>query len=226
MYDCPKCKKTFPTPSKLMMHKNRKNPCDQLIKKYKCDYCTIDFNCNAEYLRHEKTNKHLNKLLNNEEIKDLKNEENIILDNENKELKNRIFELENKIFNLEIENQNTVNELNTTIKHLEVENNNLKNNQKLHPDFESIYIIHAGQHINTNIYKIGRTCNIGKRHAQYPDGSDLLYSFCCKDAKTVENTILDYLKSDKETFKLMDFGREYFQCNLKDLRNAVLQFVD
>ena len=244
MYDCPKCKKTFPTPSKLMMHKNRKNPCDQLIKKYKCDYCTIDFNCNAEYLRHEKTNKHLNKLLNNEEIKDLKNEENIILDNENKELKNRIFELENKIFNLEIENQNTVNELNTTIKHLEVENqntvnelnttikhlevenNNLKNNQKLHPDFESIYIIHAGQHINTNIYKIGRTCNIGKRHAQYPDGSDLLYSFCCKDAKTVENTILDYLKSDKETFKLMDFGREYFQCNLKDLRNAVLKFID
>jgi hypothetical protein len=54
----------------------------------------------------------------------------------------------------------------------------------------------------------------------------LLYSFCCKNSTLIENKILDYLKLDKQTFKLMDFGREYFQYNLKDLRNAVLQFID
>jgi regulator of replication initiation timing len=145
------------------------------------------------------------------------------------EYNNKIQILENKITNLNNENQNlknTVNELNNEIKHLNIENQNLKNNQSLHADYESIYIIHSAQHVNTNIYKIGRTYDIGKRHAQYPDGSKLLYSFCCKYSKTVENLILDYLKLDKQTFKLMDFGREYFQCNLKDLRNAVLQFVD
>ena len=64
MYDCIKCKKTFPTPSKLEAHKNRKNPCDKSKKKYKCDYCAINFKCNAEYLRHEKTNKHKYKIEN------------------------------------------------------------------------------------------------------------------------------------------------------------------
>ena len=149
---------------------------------------------------------------------------NLEVENDNLEVNNN--NLNNKMINLEIENQNTINELNTRIKYLEVENNNLKNNQKLHPDYESIYIIHSAQHVNTNIYKIGRTENINARRVNYPSGSDLLYSFSCKDAKTVENTILDYLKSDKETFKLMDFGREYFQCDLKDLRNAVLKFID
>lgn len=182
----------------------------------------------------------MSKLINKNDSNNLKYEENIILENKNKELKDKIFEFENKIINLEIknqnlnnkminleiENQNTVNELNTRIKHLEVENINLKNNQKLHPDYESIYIIHSAQHINTNIYKIGCTENINARRVNYPSGSDLLYSFSCKDAKTVENTILYYLKNNKETFKLMDFGREYFQCDLKDLRNAVLKFID
>jgi hypothetical protein len=238
---CNLCNKLFPTPSKLYAHKNRKNPCNAPKTDLNCNLCNVEFKCIYDKLRHENTNKHLNNFLNNKnDSNDLKNKDNKILDNKNKELKDKIFELENKMINLEvnnnnlnnkminleIENQNTVNELNTRIKHLEVENINLKNNQKLHPDYESIYIIHSAQHVNTNIYKIGRTENINARRVNYPSGSDLLYSFSCKDAKTVENTILDYLKINKETFKLMDFGREYFQCNLKDLRNAVLKFID
>ena len=240
MYDCNLCNKLFKYESDFIRHQSRKTLCNIPKEKLECELCNLYFNCKTELVRHENTNKHLIKLSNNKNAQDLKNKENNILDTQNKELKNKIFKLENKMINLEVENdnlnnkminlevenQNTVNELNTRIKHLEVENINLKNNQKLHPDYESIYIIHSAQHVNTNIYKIGRTENINARRVNYPSGSDLLYSFSCKDAKTVENTILDYLKINKEIFKLMDFGREYFQCNLKDLRNAVLKFID
>ena len=34
MYKCLKCNKDFPTPSKLEIHKNRKNPCNKK-KEYK-----------------------------------------------------------------------------------------------------------------------------------------------------------------------------------------------
>ena len=243
---CAKCNKLFNAPSKLERHKNKKNSCSIHKIEYKCDICNVKFLSPAQQKIHENTNKHLNNLYNyipssndsttNQDLKNSNKELNNRIQNlevENNNLNNIIQNLEaennnlnNKIINLEIENQNTVNELNTQIKHLEVENNNLKNNQKLHPDYESIYIIHSAQHVNTNVYKIGRTENINARRVNYPSGSDLLYSFSCKDAKTVENTILDYLKNNKETFKLMDFGREYFQCDLKDLRNAVLKFID
>jgi DNA repair exonuclease SbcCD ATPase subunit len=240
MLKCLRCNKEFKYQSDLNKHQNRKTPCDKDKTDLKCELCHVNFKWPAEQARHEKTDKHINnynKIYNQDEYIDTnKNDElaeynNKIqtLDNIIKNLNNMVNELNNKNQNL----NNTVNELNNEIKHLNdeikhlnIENKNLKNNQSLHADYESIYIIHPSQHANTNIYKIGRTYDIGKRHAQYPDGSKLLYSFCCKDSKTIENLILDYLKLDKQTFKLMDFGREYFQCDLKDLRNAVLQFID
>jgi DNA-directed RNA polymerase subunit RPC12/RpoP len=240
-YKCLKCKKSFNSPSKLERHKNIKNPCDKIKEQLKCDICNVKFARPAEQARHEKTDKHINnynKIYNQDECIDtVKNDDDLAeynnkiqtLDNIIKNLNNMVNELNNKNQNLNnmVNEMNIVNQsLNNEIKHLNIENQNLKNNQSLHADYESIYIIHPSQYANTNIYKIGRTFDIGKRHAQYPDGSKLLYSFCCKDSKTVENLILDYLKLDKQTFKLMDFGREYFQCDLKDLRNAVLQFID
>jgi DNA repair exonuclease SbcCD ATPase subunit len=236
MYNCTVCNKEFKYESKLNEHTGRKKSCIN-NNEFNCNICKSNFKYRCDYLRHEKTYKHINnynKIINQDEfINADANKNNADLT----DYKNKIQTLEEKIINL----NNTVNELNNNvvnnlnnkiknlnneIKHLNIENQNLKNNQSLHADYESIYIIHAGQHVNTNIYKIGRTCNINARRIQYPDGSKLLYSFCCKDSKTIENLILDYLKLNKQTFKLMDFGREYFQCDLKDLRNAVLQFID
>lgn len=250
MFECFNCKKIFKYNSEFIRHKNRKLACNQPKKEYKCNVCNVKFISPAQQQIHENTKKHLYNTNNQDEfigvdidankntadLIDYNNKiqtlESIItnLNNQVNELNNNVVNnLNNKIKNLDNVNlnlNNKITNLNNEIKHLNIENQNLKNNQSLHAGYESIYIIHAGQHVNTNIYKIGRTCNINARRIQYPDGSKLLYSFCCKNSKTVENLILDYLKLDKQTFKLMDFGREYFQCNLKDLRNAVLQFVD
>jgi hypothetical protein len=227
MLNCSLCNKIFKYQSDLNKHQGRKTSCNRNNSDLKCEICNVNFKWPAEQARHKKTYKHINnynKFYNQDEfIDNVKNDDDLaeynnkiqILDKTIKNLNNMVNELNNK-------NQN----LNNEIKHLKIENQNLKNNQSLHADYESIYIIHAGQHVNTNIYKIGRTCNINARRIQYPDGSKLLYSFCCKDSKMIENLILDYLKLNKQTFKLMDFGREYFQCDLKDLRNAVLQFID
>jgi hypothetical protein len=59
MYKCIKCNKVFPTPSKLTVHKNRKNPCDKLKENLECAICKVKFNCNVEKIRHEKTKKHI-----------------------------------------------------------------------------------------------------------------------------------------------------------------------
>ena len=59
MYKCLKCNKDFPTPSKLEIHKNRKNPCNNKKEKLECDICKVKFICNAEKLRHENTKKHI-----------------------------------------------------------------------------------------------------------------------------------------------------------------------
>jgi hypothetical protein len=214
MYSCNKCGKEFNFQSEFNRHNNRKIPCDISKPYLQCDLCNVKFVRPAEKLRHEETRKHIDNIkIMFHEKNDFNN--NNSLENINNELKYIISDL-----------KKTINDLENKIEHLEIENQNLKNDKKLHPDYESIYIIHSAQHVNTNIYKIGRTDNINARRTNYPNGSDLLYSFSCKDAKAVENLILDYLKGDTKTFKLMDFGREYFQCNLKDLRNAILKFID
>lgn len=59
MYECNKCNKQFPTPSKLRVHENRKNPCNQPKSNLECTICKVNFLCMAEKLRHEKTKKHI-----------------------------------------------------------------------------------------------------------------------------------------------------------------------
>jgi len=60
MFKCIKCNKEFKYESDYNRHKNRKNPCNIIKQDLSCNLCNIKFNCNAEKLRHEKTNKHIN----------------------------------------------------------------------------------------------------------------------------------------------------------------------
>jgi hypothetical protein len=64
MYKCFKCDKEFKYESKLLEHKNRKKPCDQAKPDLECNICNLNFNCNAEKMRHEKTKKHIIKIKN------------------------------------------------------------------------------------------------------------------------------------------------------------------
>jgi hypothetical protein len=163
MFSCKKCNKEFEFESKLNEHKNRKTECNKNIT-FNCDICKSYFKYKSDYLRHEKTKKHIinvNKIIVNTHNK------KIPLD-ENNNLNLKINELENKIIKLENENITKIIELENIIRKLENENQYLKNNNKIHNDNEYIYIIHPAQCININIYKIGRTKNIINRFKQYP----------------------------------------------------------
>ena len=59
MYTCNKCSKSFPTPSKLLTHQQRKTPCDKEKYDLKCEICKVNFKCLTEQQRHEKTKKHI-----------------------------------------------------------------------------------------------------------------------------------------------------------------------
>lgn len=61
-YLCNMCNKQFITPSKLKLHLNRKNPCVKLENDLECTHCDVKFKCNAEKVRHEKTNKHISNI--------------------------------------------------------------------------------------------------------------------------------------------------------------------
>ena len=165
MYKCNLCNKKFPTPSKLSVHKDRKNPCSQKKEKLECLLCKVKFTRPSEKIRHNETKKHIyNITLQTENINELKTEntENIELKNENIELKNENTELTNE--NIELKNENeelkTKNiELIEIIKNLENEFNLLKqlsNNQLITNEY--IYIVHERTFVltNVNIYKIGK----------------------------------------------------------------------
>ena len=60
MYKCVNCNKEFKYESKLNEHKNRKNPCNKQKNELNCTVCDVNFKCNTEKYRHEKTKKHIN----------------------------------------------------------------------------------------------------------------------------------------------------------------------
>lgn len=184
-------------------------------KEYKCDLCNVKFVSPAQEKIHFKTEKHIN----NNKLNNIdKNKTEI----ENDNLKLEVLHLNEKIKDLENKNQLIINKL----QHLETENQNLKNNQKLHINHETIYIIHCAQHINTNVYKVGRTNNILRRYKEYPKGSDLLYTFRCRNSKIIESKILNYLNNNNIFKKMECYGNEYFQCDLNYLKDAVMQFIN
>ena len=239
MYKCLKCNKEFEYYSEYNRHKNRKTNCNYTKIQLKCDICNIKFQWPAEQKRHENTTKHIinynisiqnnnnnNNLeneiiiLNNKNV-DLENK-NIILNNKNDDLENEIIILNNKIIELKNKNMN----FNNKIKFLENENQYLKNNNKIHNNNEYIYIIHPAQCININIYKIGRTKNIIKRFKQYPKGSELLFSITCKNSNIIESNILKFLRNDEKYINAKDYGMEYFQCNLENLKNDISKIIN
>ena len=155
MFKCNLCNKKFNFKSKLNEHTNRKKPCNESKKEYKCELCSVVFVRPAEQRRHEKTEKHINNYnkLNNIDKNKTETEnktendnlklEVLYLNDKIKDLENKIIILENKhkltMDDLENKNQLIINKL----QHLETENQNLKNNQKLHINHETIYIIHC-----------------------------------------------------------------------------------
>jgi hypothetical protein len=213
MYTCNKCNKVFEYESKLREHKNRKTNCNRQFD-FNCNICKSNFKFESDYLRHEKTKKHKKNLSNNLSNNLIINNNLEIIENEN---------LTNQINELNLTNQ--INELKNKIKYLEIENQNLKNNNKIHSNNEYIYIIHPAHCINMNVYKIGRTKNIMRRFKDYPKGSELIFTITCNNSILLESEILNYLRNDNNYINAKDYGLEYFQCNLENLKNDISKII-
>jgi len=56
--------KIFPTPSKLLAHKSRKNPCNFVKESYNCEVCKTNFEHKVHLNIHKKTKKHIENLTN------------------------------------------------------------------------------------------------------------------------------------------------------------------
>ena len=239
MYKCIKCNKEFKYESQFSRHKNRKNPCNKK-KEYNCNVCNVQFKCPYDKLRHEKTKKHILKVsiqgnknqIDKSGIDVQTNKYQIIinkLNNEINKLENINNNLNNNITILEKEKlqlNNEISNLTNKINILNKSNQLLKNNQKIHNIKEYIYIIHSAQHINENIYKIGRTKNISKRLKQYPNGSELLFTTTCNNSKLIENKIIHYLKNDSNYIHYKESGNEYFKCELENLKFDIQNIIN
>lgn len=234
MYNCLKCNKEFKYESEYNRHLNRKILCYAPKKEYKCELCNVKFNRPSDQRKHEKTTKHKLNLQNeNAETKNdndyinNKNYNQLLL--ENTKLENKYNNAVNEINDL----KNTNKELNKDIEILKIklktqdqELNILKMDNKIHNNLEYIYIIHPMQCINTNIYKIGRTRNVIKRHRQYPKGSELLLTIPCINSIELEKKILNYLKNNESYYQMKEYGVEYFKCDLNNLISDMYKLSD
>lgn len=245
-HKCLKCYKYFDSPSKLERHKNKKIPCNESKKEYKCNICNVNFISPAQQKIHENTQKHLNNVIieqnnmqktelelentintNNqlenqlEKIKTLENEL-AYTSNKNTELETKLEHTINKNKQLEIELENEKNKN----KKLETENKILKkNNKEKLIDEEQIYIIQERTFVelNLNVYKIGRTKNLNRRFKEYSNGSKLLFTIPCNNSVESETKILNYLKNNNEKYiQTKEYGNEYFRCNLNDLIQDII----
>ncbi len=229
---CNKCNKGFNFRSKLNEHINRKTFCNKQ-EIYECKLCKIKIKYESEYLRHEKTKKHINNL--NRTIDNKSN--NLEPDNtellmiEKKKINqeiNKLRENDNNIINnLKQDNAKIINENNNLINELKKVNIELQMlktnfNNKIEKD-DYIYIVHERTFVelNTNIYKIGKTKNLKTRLNAYTKGSKMLFSHACNDCSSAEKKILTYLKNNDNFIHVKEYGNEYFQCNLQDMIDAV-----
>ena len=85
-----------------------------------------------------------------------------------------------------------------------------------------IYLLQPLRSITSNeqIYKIGKTKrNNFKRFNEYPSGSILLLQSICNDCDSMEIKLLKLF--DEKFIKKTDYGREYFEGNLIEMKKLI-----
>jgi hypothetical protein len=74
---------------------------------------------------------------------------------------------------------------------------------------DTIYLLQTREFLGTNVFKIGRTCNIIDRFKSYPKNSVLLYFATCSNAVVIEKQIITLFT--QKYIKRKDLGNEYFE---------------
>jgi cell division protein FtsB len=91
---------------------------------------------------------------------------------------------------------------------------------------EAVYIIHLREFINAgqSVYKIGRTSQpYIKRASSYPKGSDLKFQMSVINSHKVETQIIRIF--EQEFIRRRDFGSEYFEGNIDDMGQRLLDIA-
>ena len=163
MPKCDLCDKKFPSESKLLAHKNRKNPCNSIKKSTECIICNINFPCFAKLERHNNSKKHITNY-NIQIANNITNNFNNINNYNNMDFRLdvilNIFEKTNvnKLSNTEIENEyyNTKH-LENIFKEFEIENDMYPSNEYFIYCFN--YFIKLFTKLNFNIaYSENHNC--------------------------------------------------------------------
>ena len=85
-----------------------------------------------------------------------------------------------------------------------------------------IYLIQPVKYKNTNIYKIGRTCQPDMcRVNQYGRNSQLILQIVCEDCFKAENYLLQLFKFK---YKLVS-GREFFEGDCDKMKNDICTYI-
>jgi hypothetical protein len=91
--------------------------------------------------------------------------------------------------------------------------------------YHYIYLLQEREFLNTDIFKVGRTCQVDfRRFNSYPKDSKLVSYVTVKDSIKMEKIILDDFKRQ---FKLRsDVGREYFQGDSMLMIKNIMKVVE
>jgi hypothetical protein len=93
---------------------------------------------------------------------------------------------------------------------------------------EYVYVIEEREFVKSGeqVYKVGRSANILKRMAQYPNGSQVRMVINVNDSVKAEQEILSQLKKYGDITHRKDIGAEYFQGHLCFIINTMSQVAN
>jgi len=156
MYKCLKCNKEYKYESEYNRHKNKKIPCNEIKKEYKCEICNIKFVRPSHKLRHEKTNKHINNINN---VNGNGNQVNINGDNIQNIINLTLSLNPFSETNYEIIRNNLINDITNNLYLDTINNNNLSILDKTKELFKGIIELLEKVHFNLT-YEKNHNCKI------------------------------------------------------------------
>lgn len=92
-------------------------------------------------------------------------------------------------------------------------------------NFEGIYVLQTREFVSTNedIYKIGRSNNIGKRLYQYPNESKVFLIINTSNTKKIEADLIKIFTS--KFINVRKIGSEYFKGNITEMIKTIKMYI-
>lgn len=216
MYKCLKCNKEFKYESKLNEHNNRKIPCNEIKKEYKCDICNINFVRPSHKIKHEKTKKHINNLTINGNV----NQANINGDNIQNIINLTLSLNPFSETSYEMIRNNLINDITNNLYLDTINNNNLSILDKTKELFKGIIELLEKVHFNLT-YEKNHNCKI---LLMFPGIKRKVYEYLILEIDSITKNI--YWKNlDYETF-IKEIIQNFTRVNEYIKKDNFLEYLD